>query len=188
MSIRSRRVRDAVKNWQVDMVDRIITSLAESFEGTQLSAVLGPDVVLVPVPRSAPLVSGGLWPSENLCSALIAAGLARDMVPALVRREAVPKSAFASPGERPNAQRHYETIDVGAVLTNADRVTVVDDFITKGNTMLGAASRLVNQLPNADLSGFALVRTRGLVTEIDEILDPIVGRIARIGGSANRLD
>lgn len=186
VSKRSRLVRDAVKYWRQDLIDRIVTALRTSFPENGLAAVLGPEVVLVPVPRRAPLVAGGLWPSSRLCEALVAAGLGAEVLPALERTAAVPKSAFAAPGERPTAMRHYETIDVSAVLTSRDRVTVVDDIITKGNTMLGAASRLSDQLTNADLGGFALVRTRGLVPEIDEIVDPVVGSIRRSGASAIR--
>ncbi len=186
MSNNSRLVRDAVKYWREDLIERIANSLANAFEESDLGAVLGPDVLLVPVPRRAPLVAGGLWPSLNLCHVLVEVGLGSEVLPALVRTQSVPKSAFAAPGERPTARRHYETIDVGAVLTNHDRVTVVDDILTKGNTMLGAASRLRDQLTNATLAGFALVRTCGLVPDIAEIIDPVVGTIRRYGDEANR--
>jgi hypothetical protein len=49
----------------------------------------------------------------------------------LVRNTPVPKSAFQSPGERPDAQRDFETIDVTELSLLGERITLVDDFVTK---------------------------------------------------------
>ncbi len=47
-----------------------------------LNDYFNPSVTLVPVPRSSPLVTpGALWPSLRICQAILARGLAADVVP-----------------------------------------------------------------------------------------------------------
>jgi hypothetical protein len=58
----------------------------------------------------------------------------------LVRNTPVPKSAFQAPGERPDAQRDFETIDVTELSLVGERITLVDDFVTKQKTLVGAAT------------------------------------------------
>lgn len=149
---------------------------------------LAPDAVLVPAPRSAPLASkDALWPARILCEALVRGGLGFEVLPCLVRTEAVRKSAYAGVGERPTPRRHYDTIRVELeLLVRPARITVVDDIITKGATLLAAASRVGEAFPSADVRVFALVRTMGLVQDIEHILTPCRGRITYDGVSANR--
>jgi adenine/guanine phosphoribosyltransferase-like PRPP-binding protein len=72
-------------------------------------------------------------------------------------------------------------------LGSPDRITIVDDVVTKGATLLAAASLLANTFPNAEIRAFALVRTTGLVPDVERIVDPVVGRIfQRAGGGADR--
>jgi predicted amidophosphoribosyltransferase len=114
-------------------------------------------------------------------------GLGREVLFSLERIEAVPKSAFQAWGSRTTALRHYETIRASADLTAAKRITLVDDFLTKGNTLLGAASRLKDVYPQATLAAFAPVRTKGLQPEIDQLVEPGIGRIReRFTGEVGR--
>jgi len=116
----------------------------------------------------------------------VAAGLGKEVLPCLVRRTPVAKSAFQAPGERPDARRHFETIEVSELPLVSGRITLVDDFVTKGNTLLGAASRLATTLAPGTPTAFALVRTMGLQPDVDEIIDPCVGTIRRVGDGARR--
>lgn len=68
----------------------------------------------------------------------------------------------------------------------AERVLVVDDVITKGSTALAAASRLGDLYPKADVKIFALVRTKGLVVDIERILDPAIGTVRLVGDEGDR--
>jgi adenine/guanine phosphoribosyltransferase-like PRPP-binding protein len=178
VSRRSRRFRDSIKAGDEEAIRTLVAHLAARFDETELDQVLGPDVTLIPVPRSSLLVEGGLWPARRIADALVSAGLAKQVIPALARTVAVPKSAFVKvPGERPNARRHYETMAAAVDLTATARIALVDDVVTKGNTSLGGASRIVEAFPDAEVSVFALLRTKGLQPEIEAIVEPCVGRI-----------
>jgi predicted amidophosphoribosyltransferase len=122
----------------------------------------------------------------EIAEALVEAGLARRVLPALTRAVAVPKSAFASAGQRPTARRHHETMRVGPEVGATARLLLVDDVVTKGNTILGAASRLSEGFPQSEISGFALLRTLGLQPEIERIVDPVVCVIQLQGDEAWR--
>lgn len=66
-------------------------------------------------------------------------------------------------------------------------LVVVDDVVTKGATLLAAAAVLQEAFPASRVRGFALVRTMGLVLEVDRILDPCLGTISVLpDGSVDR--
>jgi hypothetical protein len=134
VSVRSRQIRDRVKGDHSGDIEQIAARIAT--DGNPCAPILGPEVVLVPAPRSAPLVAGALWPARRVAEELVKQGLGQAVLPLLSRAVAVPKSAFAPPGERPTPQRHLESFAFQPQLVNPDQITVVDDFITKGATFL----------------------------------------------------
>jgi predicted amidophosphoribosyltransferase len=115
----------------------------------------------------------------------VTAGLGREVLACLRRTEAVPKSALAAPGGRPSVERHFETMEVDRSLLRPSRITVVDDVVTKGATLLAAVSRVAEAFPDAEVRAFALLRTMGFV-EIEKILDPCTGTITLRNGEAVR--
>jgi hypothetical protein len=184
LSIRSRQVRDAIKSARWDVLDRCVVRIVER---GGLEPFLGPDVILVPAPRSAPIRDAGtLWPAERICTRFVDAGLGRDVSCCLVRTSAVPKSAFAMPGERPTATLHRDTMTVHGSLLPPDRMTVVDDVVTKGATLLAAVSLLSEAFPDSEIRAFAVLRTMGLTENIESILDPCEGTIRWDAQDAHR--
>ena len=124
VSRRSRDWRSAVKAAKPDWIGHAMDRLEESLEATGLQRFLGPDVVLVPAPRSAPLREpSALWPGHAICQALVERGLGREVMPCLARTEAVPKSAYALKGGRPTAEQHLETMKVERVLLSPGPIT-----------------------------------------------------------------
>jgi hypothetical protein len=154
--------------------------------GGVLTPFFGSDVVLVPLPRSAPLVTGALWPAEKICQSIVYAGLAAATAPALERRIAVPKSSRAQPGERPSVTQHYNSLRAHKRTDVGNRILIVDDVVTKGSTALAAAARLAEVCPNADIRLFAAIRTKGIVPDIDQLLEPVSGTIQLVGADGNR--
>lgn len=136
--------------------------------------------ILVPVPPSAPVLAGGLWIPRRICEEMRARGLGTDVVPLLRRRHAIPKSAYAPPGKRPTLRTHEDSLELsGAPPMAAERLLLVDDVVTKGAALLGAASVLSAAMAGCELSAFALVRTMGLVPDVERLVDPCLGKVAR---------
>ena len=153
--------------------------ISEVSDETLFHSFLGRDVSFVPAPGSSPRVQGALSVPDQLAKALVTAGFGFEVYPCLVRTQAVPKLAFAQPGNRPDVSAHMASMAVEPVLIPPRKITIVDDFVTKGRTLFAAASVLSRAFPNAEIRGFALVRTMGLIDDIEEILAPCVGKITR---------
>ncbi len=185
VSKRSRRFSYSIKAGRPEALTQAADRLVRDFESTLLSSVLGPDITLIPAPRSSLLVAGGLWPSRLIAEALVSRGLGASVLPVLTRVEPVPKSAFQAQGKRPDARRHFETTAIEPALTT-QRITIVDDVITKGSTLLGAASRIALTCPRAEINAFALIRTMGRVTDIERIVEPCVVIVRAVGDEAMR--
>lgn len=174
----SKRSRD----WCYAVKDAKPPALKTLAEAVAKSKVLAPlfanTPLLVPIPRSAPLVAGALWPAKALCEALIVAGVAQQMEPLLERVVAVPKSSHAAPGQRPGIQLHFDSMTAAHSLLVTHGIVLVDDVLTKGTTALGAEKRLRTIFqPSVPISLFAAVRTMGLVPDVERILDPAVGQV-----------
>jgi hypothetical protein len=185
-SIASRGLTYKIKQDQGTVIHDAVRILAGRIADPLLRSFLGPEVILVPAPRSTLLVKGALWPARRVCEELARAGLGADTRTLLRRVEAVPKAATAVRGERPSASKHLATLAVGPSLLPASAITIVDDVITKGATLLACASALRPVYPDARIRAFALVQTLGLVPEVEAPISPHSGRIVRRGDDAWR--
>jgi predicted amidophosphoribosyltransferase len=160
--------------------------LADECSGSILEEVFRLSLLLVPVPRSSLAVEGGIWPAYNLAAAFVEHGIGATVLPCLQRVKAVPKSAFAASGSRPKPIDHYESMIAKKMVTDRELLCLVDDVITKGATLIAAASRLHEAYPQAKIVAFALVRTLGFVEDIDRIIEPALGTITLRGDEALR--
>jgi predicted amidophosphoribosyltransferase len=146
----------------------------------------GDDDILVPVPGSAPTSANRAWGAAQLAEALVCEGLGGAAWRGLHRISAVPKSAYALIGARPSIGRHYDSFALASPLCQPRSIILIDDIVTKGRTLLAAAVRLQEAFPRAHIKAFALVRTMGLVSEVNCLLDPCRGEIRWRGGDAIR--
>lgn len=164
--------------------------------------IFGGRVILVPVPGSASLQRTD-WVGARLAWSLRQVGLAAAVWPVLRRRHAVRKSAFAAVGERPSVLEHYASFEVeqaarcgsrtgprGSVMGrrygSGLQLTLVDDVITRGRTLLAAAGRLREAFPEAEVRAFALLRTLNPDETLHRVLDPCEGEIRWACGDARR--
>jgi predicted amidophosphoribosyltransferase len=80
-----------------------------------------------------------------------------------IRRAAAVHKSSSSPGkDRPSVAEHLASLVLDGQLTNPEQVTLVDDVLTQGRTMIGCALLLHEAYPDAQIRAFAMIRTRGL--------------------------
>jgi phosphoribosylpyrophosphate synthetase len=140
----------------------------------------GARVTLVPVCRSSPVVQGGLWVPMLLAQAMQRLGMAREVSPLLKRISEVPKSAFQKAENRPTAQKHFDSMRADILNPAPTRIVLIDDVVTRGTTLLAAASRIAEAYPGVQVRAFACVRTMS-GQEIEDFEVPCVGWIEPAG-------
>lgn len=181
----ARKLIDDVKDGR--RLDAAAAYIARQVQSGMFRDFFGKDVTIVPAPGSAPRPPSGIWPSGLLAAALGSRSFLGTEHRLLERTKRVQKAAFArSLAQRPTAQTHFDTVNLSSSLTPiaTDRITIVDDVVTTGATLLGCASRLNHAFPGAEVKGFALMRSLsrkvdGRDRQISRILDPVDnGRIA----------
>jgi hypothetical protein len=175
-SVRSRELVARLKRGDPESLPRYAQRVRSLVDEGQFPNFFGADVTLVPVPGSSPLVKGALWVPQRMAEALRAQGLAREVLPMLMRSYAVKKSAFQIPAERPNVQQHYDSLALEPPAQPTGRIVLIDDVVTQGSTHLAAATRVAEAYPNAEIRAFAIVRTMS-GAGLESYLDPCVGAI-----------
>ncbi|MGO9717439.1 MAG: hypothetical protein ACLPV2_10740 [Steroidobacteraceae bacterium] len=189
VSERSRLLRALIKTGDARLILRYALRVRQQVSAMPLfTGFFDATDVLVPVPGSEPWDSDFVSVTEHLAVALAREGLGQGAWAGLRRVRAVGKSATAAPGERPTVAAHYDSFAVEATdsLAKSQHFVLIDDVVTKGRTLLAAAARLQDAFPGARIRAFALLRTMGLVPEVNRLLDPCVGEIRWRGGDAYR--
>jgi adenine/guanine phosphoribosyltransferase-like PRPP-binding protein len=82
---------------------------------------------------------------------------------------------------------HYDSFEVESRPSPPLQITLIDDVVTKGRTLLAAASRVHEACPDSQIRAFALLRTLSYAPRIERILDPCVGEIRWCRGDAHRI-
>lgn len=175
LSQKSRQACGHIKAGKIELIKSAIPRI-KSENAAVLAPFLNGDAVLVPVPRSAPLADGALWPAKVIADILADEGLGQEVLPCVRRASAVRKSSSSPGKDRPSVDEHYESLAVDRELVRPARITLVDDVLTQGRTMIACARHIEEAFPDADIRCFAMIRTQGFV-EIEKIVDPSVGVI-----------
>ncbi len=187
MCERSRLLRTLLKAGDANfMLKYALRVRQQATDSPPLAGFFGTSDVLVPVPGCTPSMTGGLWAAMNLAVALVNEGLGGAAWPGLRRVRAVRKSATSAPGERPTVNLHYESFLIERPAMPLERIVLIDDVVTKGRTLLAAASRMHEAFPGAQIRAFALLRTLGLISGIQRLLEPCRGEIRWRSGDAHR--
>ena len=176
LSKRSRGTCGAIKAGRLNIIESAIPHLRDP-KSAILRPFLAPAVTLVPVPRSAPLPEGALWPGRVICDVLHDHGFGADVRPLLTRMTAIARSSHSPAAERPLVHDHKASIAVDRTMFAPDAITLVDDVLTQGRTTFACAELLREAYPNTAIRIFALIRTQGIQGEIEAIVDPATGTI-----------
>lgn len=188
-STKSVRAQGRVKRGDKEIIEDIAGRIKQACLEGEFSEYFYGKVTLVPVPGSSPRKDkNALWVPKLICEALLGAGLGTNVDECLHRVTAVKKSAYQARGERPTPQEHYDSFRVETSLIRPEKkIVVVDDFITRGRTMMAACSRVQEAFPSHDIKAFGIFRTIGF-REIDTVIMPFEGEILFDGEDANRGD
>ncbi len=128
-----------------------------AFDAGDLEGILGPDFALVPVPRSGLLSKGDIWPGREIAIALQHQGLGH-VVEALVRSSPLPKSSHQKTAARSSVEDHVASLEVqGLLLAPFKHIVLVDDVVTRGTQLMGAAKVIAGAQPEATITGFAAI-------------------------------
>ena len=170
---KSRQIAGNLKAGNAKVIERIIYHIDQLAEEHPIKRMFRGNPVLVPAPRSAPMVDDGLWPTKILCNHFIEARLGGSIQEFVVRKYKVPKSSsFSSADERPSCNTHYESLSVVTPEAFIEKIIVVDDIFTLGRTSCACVRRLKEIYPDADIFVFAAMRTRGFVKQLEHIVQP----------------
>ena len=136
-----------------------------------------PNTILIPTPKSSLMQPGTLWVPERIARALVRMGIGKEVVSCLIRTKPVRKAASSAPEERPISAEHYESMEVQGLLSEPDEIVLIDDIVTRGATLLGAANRLADAFPKAHIYAFAAMRTISNPDQFEKWYDPLVETI-----------
>jgi len=185
---KSRRLVRSIKNEAHHFSVRwnLAEFVRNGLSGKLRELYLGSDTTLVPMPGHAPLRDqDSRWPADELCTEFLKAGLGAQSLPLIERVHRVSKAAFSSASERPTASRHFESFRCMAQIGVGECITVVDDVITRGATMLAAVAALQSVYPGASVRGFALIRTMSDVA-LQSVTEPVEGSVVLRGDETIR--
>ena len=152
---RSRQIMRSIKNDSfvedppVLMSDWISSTMQRRRSELPFSSLFRTNSVLVPLPRSSLLQPDSLWVPERIATALVRRRFGRRVLPCLTRTRAVRKSATSQADQRPTPTEHFESLAVQGNLGSTEDIVIVDDIVTRGHTMIGAANRLLEAFPSA---------------------------------------
>ena len=186
-AMHSRTVRSQLKNDEhilprdIPMSSLIAENIKRDLGNLPFANFFNENTILVPTPNSSLRQSNSLWVPQRLARALVKQGLGKDSVECLSREKPIRKASTSPASERPKAEEHYDTMGVVETLDEPKEILLVDDVVTRGSTFLGAANKLADSFPNANIRAFAAMRTVSNPKEFDKIIDPCVGTIELVG-------
>lgn len=186
-SKKSRNIMGSIKAAHSSALDSLVTELLNPDAREFFGDFLGPDITLVPTPRSSLLKPGHLWPSLMIAQKLQENGLGKEVFPCLSRIAAVPKSSFQRPGQRPSVQTHYDSLAAEPQQPMPAKITIIDDVLSVGRTVYAGALRLEEVFPNAQIKVFAVLRTRSAV-DLQKVKNFTVCEIIKIRDGCYRKD
>lgn len=161
------------------MTEYIAQGIKNNLEKLPFADFFKKNPTLIPIPNSSLTKTNTLWVPQRLATALVNNGLGEKVSLCLKRTKPLRKSHTSA--NRPKAHEHYDTMAVQKELSEPDEILLIDDFMTRGTTFMGAANRLIDAFPNANIHAFAGIKTISNPENFKKIYDPCIGRINLVG-------
>jgi predicted amidophosphoribosyltransferase len=161
---------------RIQMSEFVAKTVRQKRESLPFSHLFDPSPVLVPTPSSSLKKPDSLWPANRIALAL-SKELGSQVAECLVRVEPLPKSATSAAPNRSTAAQHFESLLVQESLTKPKAILLVDDVVTRGATVLGAANRLAESYPDAQIATFVALRAISNPSEFKEVREAVDGFI-----------
>jgi len=169
-----REITADIKKGRTNVLDHFL-DIHKEFIASHIDA----NSTLVPMPRSAPLIKDGVWPSMSICLKLIQKGFGKDIVKMIDRISSVQTAHLQSGSDsRASIKQHFDSIqynDSSGMLT-PDKIVLVDDVITQGRNSVACYQKLRTQFPNVPIIVFTPVRTMSF-DQINILSCPIQGKV-----------
>lgn len=170
------------------MSDYVAGLIKQDIDKLPFARIFEKSPIMVPIPNSSLMRSGTLWVPQRLANALKKKDLGKSVETCIERAIALPKSATSSAPNRPKAAQHFESMLVQKIFPEPEEILLVDDVVTRGATLLGAANRLAEAFPKAHIRAFAAMRTVSLPNVFTSTLDPVMGTIELAANDTFRHD
>jgi hypothetical protein len=173
----------------IEYAVRCIVERIRKLNDPRFGFLLSSELTLVPMPGHALRRQDALWVPKRIAEVLVDNGVGVRVATLIHRATAVVKSAIAPPERRADAQMHFESMGYTPQLGVSGNVLFVDDVVTRGSTLLGAARRICESAGNGvvPIGAFALARTADLeLKDSAEMLHPDVERIVSHGRGSSR--
>lgn len=179
---RSQTVTNQIKNdvvlqSQMSMSESIANQISRNLETLPFADLFKVNPILIPTPKSSFIRPGDLWVPQRLATALVNRGLGKEAISCLSRVTPVTKSAGTPSEDRPPAEVHRDSMGVKRILDKPKEILLIDDVVTRGATVLGAANKLAEAFPDARIRAFIAMCTRTRPKDFVRINDPRRGKI-----------
>ncbi|OLD79062.1 hypothetical protein AUF62_00635 [archaeon 13_1_20CM_52_20] len=161
------------------MSEWIAKAIQQNMGSLPFAYFFHPDTILVPVPKSSLMLANTLWVPLRIATALAKRGFGRQVDSCLVRVTAVKKSAWSKPSERPKPREHIASLSVQRRISGPPptEILLVDDIITRGSTLLGAANRLADAFPGARIRAFGAMTAISRPSDFVALSKSLIGTI-----------
>lgn len=185
VSRRSRELCARVKSGDAKWLKSCVASVRREIT-RRFRDVFNEHTLLVPVPHNSRSSRTSPWVSRNLALVLQETGLAEEVWIGLRRINSTERLSSIPTREWHTVQQHYQSFAVIPLRTPPADIVLIDDFIARGRKLVAAAMRIQEAFPSAHVRAFALVRTMGLIPDVERLFDPCEGVIRWDGQDANQ--
>jgi predicted amidophosphoribosyltransferase len=161
---------------RIPMSEFVANSVEKKLDSLPFAHLFAGKPVLVPTPSSSLKKPGSLDVPTRIAFAL-QKKLGNEVAECLIRVKPLPKSATSAASGRSTAAQRFDSLQVQEILTKPEWILLVDDVVTRGATVLGAANRLAKSYPDARIAAFMVLRSVSNPSEFKGVRESVCGSI-----------